>query len=939
MKRKRKSDAGKPKAIDASSARNSTDSPNGSGSQGGTATNDTIPATPTVTETQNPQSAPEMEGAINLRAYHGGEAGSETKREVELLVHERSRTDTNAGTSDPQKTFSVTLKIPLSEGEILSETIPWNLWDPAMPTPIVFARRLADDYGLSWSETLELSESLESQLRRYLRDNCTYADPVARKDTLGQLQDKPPGRARGLYGSVTGHSKGGFECAPSRTRPPPQRMPSTTTVASTTSTKGSVRSSKRPGGTSEKVEQVYLDDVQRRLRALTANEVAMQATQHTLDFRDDLLCHCCSQKGASTFHCGRPGHLLCTKHSSKLCVLKTSEEPGKGLVCPICTLDCTCKGCSRRLKALAKELKSRCGLYDTAESVAFDDIQAACRGLEEKGTSPTRKAPISRKADLPIRKAPKVPVSELPREVRDGADLDPIGDILYRTVFNEKGSFLIEEASATSTGEGTNGAVVEDGSVDYCNICRKIGNLLCCDYCPRAFHKACIDQSDVDEDSDEKWLCPCCTKEGQGLPDETVDWSESLAATKAAYEDDDVQPGEAADTQLRILSMLMSAIPRLIKFDFGKMFAEPVDCNAIPTYRSIVKEPMDLGTISKKLASGAYRTISDESLNDAIIRVLRDIELVWHNCFTFNLEGSAVYRMAEVLRRRFHRMASKSWNCFVEDRVNLEVASYAKKLARERGAGRAQLPSSPVPAVRPDAPTPSKHKIIVKGLRTNSRRVCVLDPDSGRVVKIYTSVASAHAAMEHLHKMKHKCEIDLAERLEIPQSIRKLIYGGTAEPKVRLFGYRWLLRDDLKTGKAKFTSKQKSVATEPKKAIPRNLLLNDGTPPQVSEWTQFPLKKKDMISGSILRGFLTPQDAFADWLDTLDGSPLIADEVRSMTVFESQYLKGDRNVGGVFWRVDADLLDPKRSTHAVVQHPSPPKNPPERPVPLMEADV
>ena len=48
-------------------------------------------------------------------------------------------------------------------------------------------------------------------------------------------------------------------------------------------------------------------------------------------------------------------------------------------------------------------------------------------------------------------------------------------------------------------------------------------------------------------------------------------------------------------------------------------------------YTKIIKNPMDLGTVSEKLHSDQYRFIEE---------VLDDIQLIWDNCKTYNQNGS-----------------------------------------------------------------------------------------------------------------------------------------------------------------------------------------------------------------------------------------------------------------------------------------------------------
>lgn len=75
-------------------------------------------------------------------------------------------------------------------------------------------------------------------------------------------------------------------------------------------------------------------------------------------------------------------------------------------------------------------------------------------------------------------------------------------------------------------------------------------------------------------------------------------------------------------------------------------FNQPVDPEklGIPDYFTIIKNPMDLGSVEKKLINEEYTDIH---------QFATDVRLVWQNCLTYNQPGSDVVRMAEVLRDLF----------------------------------------------------------------------------------------------------------------------------------------------------------------------------------------------------------------------------------------------------------------------------------------------
>ena len=68
-------------------------------------------------------------------------------------------------------------------------------------------------------------------------------------------------------------------------------------------------------------------------------------------------------------------------------------------------------------------------------------------------------------------------------------------------------------------------------------------------------------------------------------------------------------------------------------------------------YPTIIKHPMDLGAIKKKIASNSYATIFD---------CHEDVRLVWNNCMTYNQDGSDFFILAQTLSKkwedRFHKL-------------------------------------------------------------------------------------------------------------------------------------------------------------------------------------------------------------------------------------------------------------------------------------------
>jgi bromodomain-containing factor 1 len=53
----------------------------------------------------------------------------------------------------------------------------------------------------------------------------------------------------------------------------------------------------------------------------------------------------------------------------------------------------------------------------------------------------------------------------------------------------------------------------------------------------------------------------------------------------------------------------------------------------LPLYTTVIKNPMDLGTIAQRLDAKKYSSVS---------KFVQDVELVFSNCMLFNADGSPV---------------------------------------------------------------------------------------------------------------------------------------------------------------------------------------------------------------------------------------------------------------------------------------------------------
>ncbi|GKY94889.1 hypothetical protein MPSEU_000453800 [Mayamaea pseudoterrestris] len=112
--------------------------------------------------------------------------------------------------------------------------------------------------------------------------------------------------------------------------------------------------------------------------------------------------------------------------------------------------------------------------------------------------------------------------------------------------------------------------------------------------------------------------------------------SDLVEATGVVGKDTDRQKGAQR-------SDLLSIVRKVQEQQFAWPFREPVDIIAIPDYAEIIKEPMDLSTIEKRIRQDNYYKSKT--------MLLADLLLIAKNCKTYNDEASAYWQCAVSLEK------------------------------------------------------------------------------------------------------------------------------------------------------------------------------------------------------------------------------------------------------------------------------------------------
>ncbi|KAG8897981.1 hypothetical protein FRB99_007738 [Tulasnella sp. 403] len=96
--------------------------------------------------------------------------------------------------------------------------------------------------------------------------------------------------------------------------------------------------------------------------------------------------------------------------------------------------------------------------------------------------------------------------------------------------------------------------------------------------------------------------------------------------------------------QLKFCGKILQDMYRKQYQSFAYFFYDPVDASFVPNYYKVIKKPMDLSTMRKKLDQGEYLDAS---------KFHADFMQIIKNCMTFNPEGSPVREAGNQLRQLF----------------------------------------------------------------------------------------------------------------------------------------------------------------------------------------------------------------------------------------------------------------------------------------------
>ncbi|XP_048196248.1 transcription intermediary factor 1-alpha isoform X4 [Perognathus longimembris pacificus] len=179
----------------------------------------------------------------------------------------------------------------------------------------------------------------------------------------------------------------------------------------------------------------------------------------------------------------------------------------------------------------------------------------------------------------------------------------------------------------------------DDPNEDWCAVCQNGGELLCCEKCPKVFHLSCHVPTLANFPSGE-WICTFCR---------------DLSKPEVEYDCD--APSHNSEKRKSESLVKLSPIDkrkceRLLLFlychEMSLAFQDPVPLT-VPDYYRIIKNPMDLSTIKKRLQEDYYMYTKPEDF-------VADFRLIFQNCAEFNEPDSEVANAGIKLESYFEEL-------------------------------------------------------------------------------------------------------------------------------------------------------------------------------------------------------------------------------------------------------------------------------------------
>ncbi|XP_057242069.1 transcription intermediary factor 1-alpha, partial [Malurus melanocephalus] len=232
----------------------------------------------------------------------------------------------------------------------------------------------------------------------------------------------------------------------------------------------------------------------------------------------------------------------------------------------------------------------------------------------------------------------------------DSTDDQP--GVLQESTFPGKMGWM----GASHAGEGRK---EDDPNEDWCAVCQNGGKLLCCEKCPKVFHLSCHVPTLMSFPSGE-WICTFCRDLSKPEVEYDCDKPAHMAEKRKLEDTVGLAPIDRRKCERLLLYLYCH--------EMSPAFQEPVP-PTVPDYYKIIKKPMDLSTIKKRLeVTNSFYTKPED--------FVADFRLIFQNCAEFNEPDSEVADAGMKLQAYFEDLLS---NLYPERKFPVQPSSQSEK--------------------------------------------------------------------------------------------------------------------------------------------------------------------------------------------------------------------------------------------------------------------
>merc|ERR1712238_556427 len=205
----------------------------------------------------------------------------------------------------------------------------------------------------------------------------------------------------------------------------------------------------------------------------------------------------------------------------------------------------------------------------------------------------------------------------------------------------------------------------------------------------------CIGMNKKDADEKSKWHCIKCQNNKKKQSEDIIKGDISHDIINKVFAPLKISC-RGYRKKISILCKIHKLVTFLINDEYGRFFSAQIDT---PIYNQIIKDPKDLTTIAMNLINGTYLqdasstlsrmdinvcNLNENTFDEIILAVLNDIEKVWQNCFVFNEEGSAMYRIGKIMQEKYHTISQRSFYNDLPPDIKLDLVEYIKECSKEQ---------------------------------------------------------------------------------------------------------------------------------------------------------------------------------------------------------------------------------------------------------------